>query len=407
MGLKHWPGKTEPHFGSVAELGEKQSVSATEDSKASRSAATRATVFQEDGMGSNRTVILFWIAMLPTMFWGVWNLGYQANTWLALHPDMLAAQTDWRYFFIRMFAGHDSTSLWDNVVHGALYFVPVYMVSFVVSGCWAIQFAMRRRQKINTGFIVTSVVFALSLPPAIPLWQVALGVLFGAVLANEVLAGTATRMIFVNPTLAGLAFLFYCFPAQMSGDSVWTAVDGFSGATALSLAKQGGVDAITGTGLGWWDFFLGKSQGSVGEVSTLCILLGASLLLATRAASWRIMVGVILGVVGMALIFNVVGSATNPMFSMPWHWHLVLGGMAFGTVFIATDPASACLTDRGRLIFGVLIGVMVVLIRVVNPAYPEGIMLAILFANLFAGIIDIFVVLTHRDHKLATGDGGK
>lgn len=365
----------------------------------SPSTVTHAAAHVRDGVDLKRIMILVWLATFPTMFWGMWNVGHQANNWLAIHPEMLADQTDWRYFFINMLANHNPDSIWDNVIHGALYFVPIYAVTFIVGGFWEVLFAMRRKHEVNEGFFVTSVLFALSLPPSIPLWQVALGISFGVVLAKEVFGGTGKN--FVNPALAGRAFLFFSYPAQMSGDMVWTAIDGFSGATALSLAKQGGVEAITGAGITWWDCFLGNIQGSTGEVSTLCILMGAALLLITRVASWRIMAGVMVGMMAMAFLFNAVGSTNNPMFAVPWHWHMVLGGFAFGTVFMATDPVSACMTDKGRWIFGILVGVMVMLIRVVNPAYPEGMMLAILFANLFAGIIDHFVVQANINRRLA------
>jgi Na+-transporting NADH:ubiquinone oxidoreductase subunit B len=302
-------------------------------------------------------------------------------------------------------AGFDPASWWDCLIYGATFFVPIYLVTFIAGGFWEVLFAIKRKHEVNEGFFVTSVLFALTCPPTIPLWQVALGISFGVVIGKEVFGGTGKN--FINPALAGRAFLFFAYPAYMSGDTVWTAlnpavwkegIDGFSGATALGQAKLHGLAAMqhmTATGLqpiSWWDAFIGSIPGSVGEVSTLAILIGAAVLLVTRVASWRIMLGVMLGMVAMSWTFNQIGSATNPMFAMPWYWHLVLGGFAFGMVFMATDPVSAAMTDTGRLLFGVLIGVMVVLIRVVNPAYPEGMMLAILFANLCAPLIDYFVM---------------
>jgi Na+-transporting NADH:ubiquinone oxidoreductase subunit B len=235
----------------------------------------------------------------------------------------------------------------------------------------------------------------------VPLWQVALGISFGVVIGKEVFGGTGKN--FINPALAGRAFLFFAYPAYMSGDTVWTAlspevwkqgIDGFSGATALGQAKLAGIAGMqhmTAMGLQpitWWDAFIGAIPGSVGETSTAAILIGAVVLLIARVASWRIMAGVMIGMATMSFIFNQVGSDTNPMFAVPWHWHLVLGGFAFGMVFMATDPVSAAMTNTGRLVFGIVIGVMVV----VNPAYPEGMMLAILFANLCAPLIDYFVM---------------
>jgi Na+-transporting NADH:ubiquinone oxidoreductase subunit B len=274
--------------------------------------------------------------------------------------------------------------------HGLLYFLPVYLVTLAAGGFWEVLFAGVRNHEVNEGFFVTSMLFALTLPPNVPLWQVALGISFGVVIGKEVFGGTGKN--FLNPALTGRAFLFFAYPAQMSGDAVWTAVDGFSGATALSLGASGGVEAITGAGISWMHAFLGPIQGSLGSTSALACLLGGAFLVYTQVASWRIIGGVFLGMVGTSLLFNVVGSDSNPQFAMPWYWHLVLGGFAFGMVFMATDPVSAAMTNAGRWIFGALIGFMTVIIRVVNPAFPEGIMLAILFANLFAPLIDWGVV---------------
>jgi len=245
---------------------------------------------------------------------------------------------------------------------------------------------------------VTSILFSLILPPTIPLWQVALGISFGVVIGKEVFGGTGKN--FLNPALTARAFLFFAYPAQMTGDAVWTAVDGFSGATPLGLAAMGGVDAILEANITWFDAFIGTIQGSVGETSTLAVLIGGLIIVFARIAAWRIVAGVILGMVGMTLLFNAIGSDTNPMFNMPFWWHFVLGGFAFGTFFMATDPVSASMTNPGKWVFGALIGVMVILIRVVNPAFPEGMMLAILFGNLFAPLIDNFVVQANIKRRM-------
>ncbi|MEY8264239.1 MAG: NADH:ubiquinone reductase (Na(+)-transporting) subunit B, partial [Bermanella sp.] len=239
-------------------------------------------------------------------------------------------------------------------------------------------------------------------PPDIPLWQVALGISFGVVIGKEIFGGTGKN--FLNPALAGRAFLFFAYPAQISGDAVWTAVDGFSGATPLGLAATGGIEAITHS-ITWFDAFAGTIQGSIGETSTIAILLGGAVLMFMGIASWRIVVGVMLGMVGLSCLFNLIGSDTNAMFAMPWYWHLVVGGFAFGMVFMATDPVSASMTNMGKYFFGALIGVMVILIRVINPAFPEGMMLAILFANLFAPLIDHFVVQANIKRRMARNVG--
>jgi Na+-transporting NADH:ubiquinone oxidoreductase subunit B len=272
-------------------------------------------------------------------------------------------------------------------------------VTFIVGGFWEVLFAAIRRHEVNEGFFVTSVLFALTLPPSIPLWQVALGISFGVVLGKEVFGGTGKN--FLNPALVGRAFLFFAYPAQISGDGVWTAVDGFAGATSLSLGAAGGVENIIGHGITWMDAFIGTIHGSIGETSTLAILIGGGVLLITRIAAWRIVAGVMLGMIATSALFNAIGSETNPMFAMPWYWHLVLGGFAFGMMFMATDPVSASMTNTGKWLFGALIGLMVVLIRVVNPAFPEGMMLAILFANLVAPLIDHFVVQANIKRRLA------
>jgi Na+-transporting NADH:ubiquinone oxidoreductase subunit B len=205
---------------------------------------------------------------------------------------------------------------------------------------------------------------------------------------------------FLNPALAGRAFLYFAYPAQMSGDAVWVAVDGVTGATPLSVVASGGMDVLQQQ-WSWMEAFIGSIPGSIGETSTLAILLGMLLLLVTRVASWRIILGVFLGMMAFSSLLNVIGSDNNQAFAMPWYWHLVTGGFAFGMVFMATDPVSAAMTDTGKWAYGILIGVMTVLIRVVNPAFPEGIMLAILFANLFAPLMDHFVVQANIKRRLA------
>ncbi|CAA0091625.1 Na(+)-translocating NADH-quinone reductase subunit B [BD1-7 clade bacterium] len=350
-----------------------------------------------DGVDLKRIMITVWFATFPAMFYGMYNLGFNANT--AMAAMGVTSVADWHGTLIGLLAGYDPTSVWDNFWHGAVYFLPIYLTVFIVGGFWEVLFAAIRGHEVNEGFFVTSVLFALICPPDLPLWQAALGISFGVVVGKEVFGGTGKN--FLNPALTGRAFLFFAYPAQISGDTVWTAVDGFTGATPLSLAAQGGIPEITQHNITWLGAFFGQIQGSIGETSTLMILIGAVILLWTRIASWRIMAGVLLGTAATALLFNSIGSETNPMMNMPFWWHYVLGGFAFGTVFMATDPVSASMTDKGKWFFGALIGIMVVLIRVVNPAFPEGMMLAILFANLFAPLIDHFVVTANVKRRVA------
>jgi Na+-transporting NADH:ubiquinone oxidoreductase subunit B len=294
--------------------------------------------------------------------------------------------------------GFDPNSLSASMFHGLLYFLPIYLTTLLAGGAFEVLFAAVRNHEVNEGFLVTSMLYTLILPASTPLWQVALGIIFGVVLGKEVFGGTGKN--FLNPALTGRAFLYFAYPAQMSGDAVWTAIDGYSAATPLALGAAGGLEAITNAGFTWTQTFLGSMQGSLGETSALACLLGAAFLLYTRVASYRIIFGVFFGMVATSLLFNWIGSDTNPMFALPWFWHLTLGGFAFGMIFMATDPVSAAMTNKGRWIYGALIGFMTVLIRVVNPAFPEGIMLAILFANIFAPLIDYFVVRANVQRRL-------
>ncbi|MCH9690477.1 MAG: NADH:ubiquinone reductase (Na(+)-transporting) subunit B [Gammaproteobacteria bacterium] len=363
---------------------------------------TKATAHVRDGIDLKRIMITVWACAMIPMVFGMWNLGFQANSIMA-NLGMSEAG-GWRHSVIGALTSYNADSLWDNLVHGAMYFLPIYAVTFIVGGLWEVLFASIRGHEINEGFFVTSILFALTCPPDVPLWMVALGISFGVVIGKEVFGGTGKN--FLNPALAGRAFLFFAYPAAMSGDAVWTAVDGYTGATALSvLATEGvqnGMIGVPGGQLTWMDAFIGKMHGSVGETSTLAMLIAGIILITMKIASWRIVAGTLLGMMATATLFNFVGSE-NPLFNVPWYWHLVVGGFAFGLIFMVTDPVSAAMTDTGRWWYGILIGAMCVLIRVVNPAYPEGMMLAILFANLFAPLFDHFVVQSHIKRRLARG----
>src|SRR6056300_32356 len=353
---------------------------------------TKATAHVRDGVDLKRIMITVWFAVFPAMFYGMYNLGFQANEVIAAQGGALEG---WRGAILYSIAGSDPSSLWDCFWYGALHFLPIYAVTFVVGGFWEVLFAMNRGHEVNEGFFVTSILFALICPPDLPLWQAALGISFGVVIGKEVFGGTGKN--FLNPALTGRAFLYFAYPAQISGDAVWVAADGYTGASALGMMAQGGVEALASANqvisdFTWFDAFIGNVPGSIGEVSTFAILLGGAVLLVQGIANWRIVLGVFLGMVLTSLLFNGIGSDTNPMFNVPWYWHLVVGGFAFGMIFMATDPVSASMTNAGKYWYGGLIGLMAVLIRVVNPAFPEGIMLAILFGNLFAPLIDHFVV---------------
>ena len=341
-----------------------------------------------DAMDLKRIMTTVVIALLPCVFMALWNTGYQAN--LALHSMGISAPPGWRGSIMSM-VGCDPASTGANLLHGSLYFLPVYLVSLSVGGIWECVFNIIRGHEMSEAFLVTSLLFALILPPTIPLWQVAVGISFGIIFAKEVFGGVGRN--FMNPALAARAFIFFAYPAQMSGDQIWTAVDGFSRATpltALATAQPG--QALQALSITWWQAFLGVIPGSMGATSTLACLIGAFLLLITGVASWRIMTSMLLGGLICSLAFYLPGSSINPMFSVPPQWHVVLGGFTFGLVFMATDPVSAPHTPTGQWIYGILIGSLAILIRVANPAFPEGVMLAILLGNVFAPLFDYFVI---------------
>ena len=370
---------------------------------------TRSSAHVRDSIDLKRIMIMVWFAVFPAMFWGMYNVGDQAIAGLnhLYTADKLTAviAADWHYWFTQMLGGTLSASAgWGSkMLLGATYFLPIYAVVFAVGGFWEVLFCMVRKHEVNEGFFVTSILFALIVPPTLPLWQAALGITFGVVVAKEIFGGTGRN--FLNPALAGRAFLFFAYPGQISGDLVWNAADGFSGATPLSQWSQGGqadvVNTITGQSITWMDAFVGHLPGSIGEVSTLAILIGGAFIVIMGIASWRIIAGTMIGMIVAATLFNIIGSDTNPMFNMPWQWHLVLGGFAFGMMFMATDPVSAAFTNKAKWWYGALIGAMAVMVRVVNPAYPEGMMLAILFANLFAPLFDNLVVQGNIKRRLA------
>jgi Na+-transporting NADH:ubiquinone oxidoreductase subunit B len=369
----------------------------------SPAAVTRGGSHVRDAIDLKRMMMTVVIAALPCVLMAMFNTGLQAN--LAIDPARSAALEGWRHDLIRLAGvGYSPSSLLANVTHGALYFLPLYIVTMVVGLTWEVLFAVVRKVEVNEGFFVTGILFPLILPPTTPLWQAALGISFGVVIAKEVFGGTG--MNFINPALAARAFLFFAYPASISGDKVWTAVpagaavDGFSGATLLGQMRVM-TDSFAAQGFSWWNAFVGLEPGSMGETSALACLLGALLILVTKVGSWRTMAGVALGTIAMASLFNAVGSSTNPWFAVPFWWHMVLGGWAFGTVFMATDPVTSPFSERGKWIYGLMIGAMIVLIRVVNPAYPESVMLVILFMNVMAPVIDYGFVKANIRRRLA------
>ena len=353
-----------------------------------------------DGLDLKRMMMAVVIALIPAIAMALYNTGYQAHLAISRGAEPLAR---WQTSVMEtMGLSFDPGNIWACVVHGSLYFFPVLIVTFAVGGFWEVLFSSVRKHEVNEGFFVTGFLFPLILPATIPLWQVALGISFGVVLGKEIFGGTG--MNFLNPALLSRAFLFFAYPIEISGDAVWiaakTSADGVSGATWLAVGAEQGQEALA-QGVRFMDAFWGLIPGSMGETSALACLIGAVILILTGVGSWRIMAGVAIGTVVMAAGLNAIGSDTNPFFATPFWWHFVLGGWAFGTVFMATDPVSAAQTDKGRWIYGLCIGVLVVLVRVVNPAYPEGMMLAILLMNVMAPLIDHYVIAANVKRRRA------
>lgn len=349
-----------------------------------------------DGIDLKRIMTTVLVALIPCTFMALWNTGYQAN--LALQQLGLAGPEGWRGA-VMLLTGCSPDSLIANLLHGSLYFLPIYLVTMLVGSFWEGVFNIIRGHEFSEAFLVTGLLFTLSLPPTIPLWQVAVGISFGLVFAKEVFGGVGRN--FMNPALASRAFIYFAYPAQITGDTIWTAVDGVTSATPLGvLAVTHPAGELGNIGLDWWQLFIGTIPGSMGETSTLACLLGAAVLLITRVASWRIIVSMLLGGLLASIFFMFVPEPANALYTVPPHYHLVLGSFAFGMVFMATDPVSAAHTRTGQWFYGGLIGILCIVIRVANPAYPEGVMLGILLGNVFAPLIDYFVLQANIKRRM-------
>ncbi|HMO49918.1 MAG TPA: NADH:ubiquinone reductase (Na(+)-transporting) subunit B [Kiritimatiellia bacterium] len=347
-----------------------------------------------DALDIKRTMITVVLALIPVVLFGMWNVGHQYN---------VVNQTG-------------ATDFIANMFRGALIVMPIILTSYVVGGLWEVAFAIVRKHPINEGFLVSGLLFPLTLPPTIPLWQVALGISFGIVIGKEIFGGTGFNVL--NPALTARAFLFFAYPVQITGDTVWTKIaadstgliEGFTGATPLAVAAlvpagASVLDALHGSdyaGFTWLRMFIGTMGGSIGETSALGCLIGAAILIGFGVGSWRIMVGSVIGLILMSSLLNLLPADNYKAFTqLPFWYHMVMGSFAFGTVYMATDPVSAAASNRGKWIYGGLIGALIVLIRVTNPAYPEGVMLAILFMNVMAPLIDHMVVQSHIRQRKA------
>ena len=322
-----------------------------------------------DALDMKRAMSVVVAAAVPALLFGMWNTGYQHNLSIGMEA-----------------------TIWENFVFGFLKVLPIIVVSYVVG--LGIEFAVAqiRGHEVNEGFLVSGFLIPLVVPVDVPLWMVALATAFAVIIGKEAFGGTGMNIL--NPALTARAFLFFAYPGWMSGDTVWIqgltsgegVIDGFSGATPLANAAAGLFEKLPST----WEMFLGTIPGSIGETSVIAILIGAVILVATGIGSWKIMFSMTAGGLAMGFLFNAF--AVNPFMEIPaWH-HLIMGGFAFGAVFMATDPVTAAQTERGKWIYGFLAGIFAVLIRVINPAYPEGVMLAILLMNVFAPLIDHYVI---------------
>ncbi|MFP4500399.1 MAG: NADH:ubiquinone reductase (Na(+)-transporting) subunit B [Candidatus Hydrogenedentota bacterium] len=369
---------------------------------------TKGAAHVRDALDLKRMMITVVVALVVPVIMAMYNSGYQANVYIA--EQGAQAYEGWRIGLLQALGlGMNPGSILSCFVHGALYYVPILIVTFAVGGGVEVIFSIVRKHEVNEGFLVTGMLFPLIVPPTLPLWQAAIGIIFGVFIGKEIFGGTGMNIL--NPALTARAFLFFAYPAQISGDKVWIAaktagVEGVSGATALGQLADAPADVISAPvsfvseTWTWWEAFVGTIPGSMGETSALGCLIGAAILLLTGIASWRIMLGVVIGTLGTSLLLNAVGSETNALMNMPFWWHMVLGGWAFGTVYMATEPVTAPYTERARIVYGLLIGILCILVRVVNPAFPEGVMLAILLMNVFAPLLDHVAINANIKRRL-------
>jgi Na+-transporting NADH:ubiquinone oxidoreductase subunit B len=363
-------------------------------------AVAQAAPHVRDGFNLERAMRRVVLALVPCIFMAFYNTGYQANVTVAVAG--IETAPGWRGAVIdALGTGYGLSSIWAAIVHGALYFVPVLGVTVLVGAAWEKLFARLRNRPAAEGFTVAAVLFALLLPPSIPLWQAALGISFAIVVGKEIFGGTGKN--FLNPALTGLAFLYVTYPKEMLSETAWTVVDAFTTPTYLQMAARQGPEAVAWLPTTWVQSFVGLVPGPFGTTSTLACLVGAGVLLWWRVASARIMAGVLFGMIAMVLLLNQFGEPANAFVGLSWHWHLTLGSFAFGAVFLATDPVSAAMTNTGRWIYGLFIGFMIVLIRVANPAHPDGVMFAILLGNIFAPLIDYLVVRANIRRRIRRG----
>ena len=338
-----------------------------------------------DSIDTKRVMILVVMSLLPLYVFGAMNIGFQNSIAIGLER-----------------------SNWENFWFGFSKILPIIIVTFTAGAFWELLFAVVRKHPVSEGFLVTCALIPLTMPAGIPLWQIVVATTFGIVIGKEIFGGVGMNIF--NPALMARVFIFFTYPTKISGDKVWVlGPDGYSGATALSIpAAELNQDALTLLNnfdqfdYSWWNMFWGWIPGSIGETNKFLIIIGALFLAYIKIINWRVIFGSILGLVGTALLTNLVAPfSSNSMFTIPPHFHLVMGSFLFGTVFMATEPVTGCHTNQGRWIYGILFGSLTVIIRAINPAYPEGVMLSILFVNAFAALIDWFVIQANIKRRQA------
>jgi Na+-transporting NADH:ubiquinone oxidoreductase subunit B len=372
----------------------------------SSATVTRSAPHIRDANNVQRLWNYFVIASLPAWLIGLWSLGHQTN--LAIADFQLQEVPGWRaWLLMRSGMGFDAFSLADCVFHGLLYFLPVFLLALLVGALWEALFATLRKKPVDEGLLAIAWFFSLMMPATVPMYQVALGMTFGIVVGKLIYGGSGRYL--VSPALLGVAFLVFSYPSLLFGEGAWVPVAGYDQPSVLELVTdEGGLQVVAAVDYSYWQLFIGDRPGAVGAVSTLGAVIGAIFLVLTGMASWRVMLGAGAGLVAVSLISNSVAPGDG-LFAVPWYWHLVLGGFAFGTVFIATDPVAGPMTNAGRWGFGLLVGALTMLIRLVNPSYYEGVMFAILLACMFSPLIDFAVIelnIRRRRLRLQGVDSG-
>jgi Na+-transporting NADH:ubiquinone oxidoreductase subunit B len=343
-----------------------------------------------DANNVQRLMNNFVIASIPCWLIGLWNLGEQTN--FAMAQIGMEVAPGWRGAIMATFGmGYDPKNIADCFFHGFLYFLPIFIVALLTGAFWESLFAQLRRRPVDEGLLSIAWLFTLIMPATISLYQVALAMTFGLVVGKGIYGGMGRYL--VNPVVLGFAFIMFSFTGIVFGEGAWIPVPGYDEPTTIELAiEEGGIAALQSVDYNWWQLFIGSQPGPIGITSALGCFMGAVFLILTGTASWRIMLGSLIGMIATVLLLNSLGPEGNPMFHVPWFWHFVIGGWAFGTVFLATDPVAAATTNPGRWGFGILVGALTIIVRVTNPSYYEGVVFAILLACIFSPMFDYLVV---------------